>query len=96
VFSEFRGDWEWSVSTFLWRGYRHNFCCHRDWASKKLECLRYSDWSRKALWRTTQITHLDYLDMAHKRSVLTTIPGWHLLRLQILNLVQSFRVSMSV
>jgi hypothetical protein len=39
------------------RGYRHNFCCHRDWASKTLYNLMYTNWNPDALWRTTMLSH---------------------------------------
>lgn len=62
------------------RGYRRNFCCHRDWASKVLELFIYSDWSPLAGWLSTSISHEGYMRSPGTKSVLTQMPGWRLER----------------
>ena len=82
LFSEDRGDWEWQIATFRWRGYRHNFICHRCWASKVLPSLLFTDWAATALWQTTSLSHEGYMEStpAVERTVLCTAPGWRLER----------------
>ena len=82
LFSEYRGDWEWQIATFRWRGYRHNFICHRCWASKVLPSLLFTDWAATALWQTTSLSHEGYMESttAVERTVLCTAPGWRLER----------------
>ena len=62
------------------RGYRQNFCCHRDWASKTLAHLIFTNWAKNAFWKSTTLSHADYIAMNPKRSVLTAVPGWRLER----------------
>ena len=79
-FAQFIGDWEWCVDTFGWRGYRHNFMCHRCWASKVLSHMCYTNFGDDAFWRTTIISHTAYMLMEIWRSSLEDMPGWRLER----------------
>ena len=65
------------------RGYRHNFCCHRDWASKTLAHLIFTNWAKNAFWKSTTLSHADYIAMNPKRYVLTAVPGWRLERTRV-------------
>lgn len=81
LFSEFRSDWEWSVQTFPVRGYRHNFCCHRDFCHKDLDHpARYADWTEDAFWVSTSWTHEQYMETVHAVTALASMPGWRLER----------------
>ena len=63
------------------RGYRHNSCCHRDFASRVSHIMPYTDWSPQAFWRTTCISTADYFaSNPNYVSVLTQMPGWILSR----------------
>ena len=77
LFSEYRGDWEWQAEAFKWRHYRHNFLCHRCWASKVLPNFSFCNWSEGALWRATEMPEEFFWDHATQpQSVLTQAPGW--------------------
>eukprot|EP00959_Pyramimonas_sp_CCMP1952_P466303 9489751-Pyramimonas_sp.AAC.1 len=62
---------------FARRHYRCDFICHRDWASKVLDSMTYTDFSEHAGWRKTIPPENYFWDFCdHRTSVLTLMPGW--------------------
>lgn len=80
LFSHYCSDWEWSLSAFKWRGYRHNYICHRDFACKLPGHLCFTDWRKEAGWRKTNYTHEDYMAETAALPEAAKITGWRLER----------------
>ena len=61
--------------------YRHNFLCHRDFASKVVAALLFTDFSEGADWKATSIRHEDFVaDVGDDMPVLGKAPGWRIER----------------
>lgn len=81
LFSHYRGDWEWQLEAFKWRGYRHNLVCHLDFACKLPGLLCFTDWD--GFWKGTNLSHETYIDETLVLPVAAEIKGWRLERTKI-------------
>ena len=63
AFSEVRGDEEYMAWVFGWNSYRHDYICHRCFASKSVKDLAFTDLCLEtAGWLSTLVSHENYLN----------------------------------
>ncbi|CAE8650782.1 unnamed protein product [Polarella glacialis] len=78
AFAGFKSDLEARVLCHrLPRSYMHNFVCEHDLACVHLAHLQYGDFRSTAGWRTSAITHEDYMITSESSmSPWAEVPGW--------------------
>ena len=76
-------DWAFHHKLYypFYNGAGHNYCCHRDMASRVVPDLRMENRARDAPWRPTKINNADFKAAVAAQGghpMINKCPGWHL------------------